>query len=1014
MTGPSSPSMLFSGSPPSSLLPMSESRTSSLSHESPGEIESRPAAASLPNILNSSSPALRPNTGLGGLEALVQAATEERRRLSGELGQGLSRMDSSPKPSESPVPERVPMQLPVAMNAATKPLSPFAVRTSFGGRRDILNDDVSASPLRIQDSDGEPPRKRRKSSGVPNSSPSPMVIQQPITPCDVAVPASPTEVTQVLSPTVNDKKTGTVIDDDLRTTSIPVAPHEVGGSTSDAEVLEVRPAVGPQPRDETLEEQILDAVDGSSARVGEKDRVREKEDKMREKEKKKREQKSKEKRASEQKRRTASVARETEANAGDQDAHEWLLEHYASTSPRVDPASSSSGNKAATSPTTTALPASSSRAVKAEEGHRGRHHIDESGVTRPSKDTKKARSRTPTPLAMLEEELDSVLPASYTIASSIDDELILDVASPVMAPSVGGGVTDDNDVDNELLSLVDDVPPVPHTSRPKPANIPKFDIHSRTKSSLSQPASERGSMPPPASPVKDGGTPHPPSTGDSFGGASAVAGHRKKDPSQKPVPKQKAPPKPKPKAATTTTTKTKSKVAKDAVSSAPNPTLGMLTPSTSTFSAKGKKNTAASSANPATKRPVSAAGGQSRSRSTSAMPTAPVTEGDGKPTSEIADPGEVKEQNQDDKLYCICKTRYDEDRAMIACDRCDEWYHTQCVNMPELEIDLVDQFICPLCVRNNPHLRLQTTYKKRCFNGLNHPDPSSPSACHRPARGTYSKYCSDECGILHMQARIHAWRGDKDSLWESVKNAPKREGVVVLVKDASDNGNKATGNDYMSPAPSSAQPILEVVKPSRTKVERERERLNGLLDKISCRRDELKKEMDVLLWREKLIELAVARAEQVDECGWDQRLCFGEEEYAEFGASVLESYEEVDQSVADAMQMDGTQTEEGEWWCRGQKKCARHAGWQKLRLTEVDCDKEALDGVLSKLTTQEREIRKRIEDVVNPTAGTSATDPTGPTAGSPLQRLNGKTVTNGHARSKVNGESAKKGKKKKI
>lgn len=30
--------------------------------------------------------------------------------------------------------------------------------------------------------------------------------------------------------------------------------------------------------------------------------------------------------------------------------------------------------------------------------------------------------------------------------------------------------------------------------------------------------------------------------------------------------------------------------------------------------------------------------------------------------------------------------------------RCDEWYHTQCVNMPDLEVDLVDQFICPPCV----------------------------------------------------------------------------------------------------------------------------------------------------------------------------------------------------------------------------------------------------------------------------------------------------------------------------
>jgi COMPASS component SPP1 len=79
-----------------------------------------------------------------------------------------------------------------------------------------------------------------------------------------------------------------------------------------------------------------------------------------------------------------------------------------------------------------------------------------------------------------------------------------------------------------------------------------------------------------------------------------------------------------------------------------------------------------------------------------------------------AEEGEEKPE-EDDKLYCVCKTKYDEDRVMIACDRyvasplallrthnppcsCDEWYHTQCVDMPDLEVDLVDQFICPPCI----------------------------------------------------------------------------------------------------------------------------------------------------------------------------------------------------------------------------------------------------------------------------------------------------------------------------
>jgi hypothetical protein len=33
------------------------------------------------------------------------------------------------------------------------------------------------------------------------------------------------------------------------------------------------------------------------------------------------------------------------------------------------------------------------------------------------------------------------------------------------------------------------------------------------------------------------------------------------------------------------------------------------------------------------------------------------------------EPEDEDSDREDDKLYCVCKTRYDEDRVMIACDR---------------------------------------------------------------------------------------------------------------------------------------------------------------------------------------------------------------------------------------------------------------------------------------------------------------------------------------------------------
>lgn len=43
-------------------------------------------------------------------------------------------------------------------------------------------------------------------------------------------------------------------------------------------------------------------------------------------------------------------------------------------------------------------------------------------------------------------------------------------------------------------------------------------------------------------------------------------------------------------------------------------------------------------------------------------------------------------------LYCICRKPYDQ-RAMIACDKCDEWYHFGCVKLRSAP----KVYICPAC-----------------------------------------------------------------------------------------------------------------------------------------------------------------------------------------------------------------------------------------------------------------------------------------------------------------------------
>ncbi|GJT51304.1 lysine-specific demethylase 5D [Tanacetum coccineum] len=53
---------------------------------------------------------------------------------------------------------------------------------------------------------------------------------------------------------------------------------------------------------------------------------------------------------------------------------------------------------------------------------------------------------------------------------------------------------------------------------------------------------------------------------------------------------------------------------------------------------------------------------------------------------------ELKLLQERSMLYCICRKPYDQ-RAMIACDKCDEWYHFDCIRLSYAP----KTYICPAC-----------------------------------------------------------------------------------------------------------------------------------------------------------------------------------------------------------------------------------------------------------------------------------------------------------------------------
>ena len=81
------------------------------------------------------------------------------------------------------------------------------------------------------------------------------------------------------------------------------------------------------------------------------------------------------------------------------------------------------------------------------------------------------------------------------------------------------------------------------------------------------------------------------------------------------------------------------------------------------------------------------------------------------------------EEHDKKKLYCICRKVYDFNRFVdipsgcadkrisvrvviysprfsfyIGCDYCNEWYHGSCVNITSQQCDLIEKYVCKLCI----------------------------------------------------------------------------------------------------------------------------------------------------------------------------------------------------------------------------------------------------------------------------------------------------------------------------
>ena len=62
---------------------------------------------------------------------------------------------------------------------------------------------------------------------------------------------------------------------------------------------------------------------------------------------------------------------------------------------------------------------------------------------------------------------------------------------------------------------------------------------------------------------------------------------------------------------------------------------------------------------------------------------------------------ECRHARDTQELYCLCKQPYDESQFYICCDRCQDWFHGRCVGILQSEADNIDEYTCPNCQKSS-------------------------------------------------------------------------------------------------------------------------------------------------------------------------------------------------------------------------------------------------------------------------------------------------------------------------
>ncbi|KAG2186650.1 hypothetical protein INT44_002874 [Umbelopsis vinacea] len=285
-----------------------------------------------------------------------------------------------------------------------------------------------------------------------------------------------------------------------------------------------------------------------------------------------------------------------------------------------------------------------------------------------------------------------------------------------------------------------------------------------------------------------------------------------------------------------------------------------------------------------------------------------------------------------DELYCICRKPYDKPRFMIACDECDQWFHGECVGMSERDGGLIELYYCPGCSRATGK---QTSWKVKCANPACLKPARTAKSKHRGNKEDESKYCSGDCGLLLARARIANCDKKRRAALEDPRTARSHGAKVRSAADMDD------------------RKLLVTLQEEQAKLEETVARADrrARFLKLIIRRQQEHKSNDAGMEEVKSLGMKAKRVDEGGICGFDSRLLWEDE------ASWSHCLEPEDDDAAIKL----IEEEGSHHLCLNNRKCQRHAQWQKLKAAEIDLERSEDVQALQKLKKQRHQAKVRMK-----------------------------------------------------